>query len=72
MNKAYGKIWLKEEIETMISLEKSLQGHPRIAKQMMEHLPGKTAKQIRDKRREPSYKTRVEEYMVIQEHPATP
>jgi hypothetical protein len=46
----------------MIRLEKSLQGHPQIAKQMTEHLPGKTAKQIRDKRREPSYKAMVEQY----------
>jgi len=47
----------------MIRLEKSLQGYPQIAKQMTEHLPGKTAKQIRDKRREPSYKAIVEQYI---------
>ena len=29
---------------------------------MTEHLPGKTAKQIRDKGREPSYKAMVEQY----------
>jgi len=49
----------------MIHLEKSLQGLPQIAKQM-EHLLGKTAKQIRDKRREPSYKALVEQYKLTQ------
>jgi hypothetical protein len=59
-NKGYGKVWAKEELDKLIQLEKNLQGHPRIAKQMMEHLPGKTAKQIRDKRKEPSYKALLE------------
>ena len=36
----------------MIQLEQQLKGHPRIAKEMTAHFPGKTAKQIRDKRRE--------------------
>jgi hypothetical protein len=31
------------------SSKKTMKGHPQIAKQMIEHLPGKTAKQIRDK-----------------------
>ena len=57
----YDKVWQKE-VDTMIHLEKFLQGHPQFAKQMIEHLPGKTAKQIRDKRREPSYKALVEQY----------
>ena len=52
----------KEEMDTKILLEKSLLGHPKFAKQMMEHLPGKTAKQIRDQRSEPSYKALVEQY----------
>ena len=43
----------------MIRLEGSLRGHPQIAKQMMEHLPVKTFKQIRDKRNNPSYKALV-------------
>ena len=60
LSKGYGKVWQKEEVETMLRLEKSLKGHPQIAKQMMEHLPGKTAKQIRDKRKEASYKALVE------------
>jgi hypothetical protein len=52
--KGYGKVWSKEEVDIMIRLENSLQGYPQIAKQMMEHLPGITAKQIRDKRKETS------------------
>jgi hypothetical protein len=69
-SKGYGKVWQKDEVDTMIHLEKTLQGHPQIAKQMMEHLPGKTAKQIRDKRREPSYKALVETYKLAQGQPA--
>jgi len=68
-NKGYGKVWKKEEVDTMIRLEKALQGHPQIAKQMMEHLPGKTAKQIRDKRKEPSYKALTEQYYSETERP---
>jgi hypothetical protein len=56
----------------MLHLEKSLEGHPQIAKQMMEHLPGKTVKQIRDKRKEPSYKALVEQLASNQVHSATP
>jgi formate hydrogenlyase subunit 6/NADH:ubiquinone oxidoreductase subunit I len=51
-SKGYGKVRLKEEVDTMIRLEKSLRGHQQIAKQIMEHLLGKTVKQIRDKRTE--------------------
>jgi len=54
--KGYGKIWSKEDIDLMIQLEQQLKGHPRIAKEMTAHFPGKTAKQIRDKRREGPYK----------------
>jgi hypothetical protein len=60
LSKVYGKLWQKEEVETMLCLEKSLKGPPQIAKQMMEHLPGETAIQIRDKRKEASYKALVE------------
>ncbi|GFG30127.1 hypothetical protein Cfor_07569, partial [Coptotermes formosanus] len=60
--KGFGKIWRKEEIETMMRPKKSLHEHPQIAKQMMAHIPGKTAKQIRDKRKEPSYKSLVQAY----------
>jgi len=70
-NKGYGKVWQKEEVDTMIRLEKSLQGHPQIAKQMMEHLPGKTAKQIRDKRKQPSYKALTEQYYSTSGYPKT-
>ena len=55
--------WHKEEVvDIMIHLERSLKGHTQIAKQKMEHLLVKRAKQIRDKRREPSYKALVEQY----------
>ena len=70
-NKGYGKLWQKEEVDIMIRLEKSLQGHPQIVKQMMEHLPGKTAKQIRDKRKEPSYKALMEQCHSTSGHPRT-
>jgi hypothetical protein len=69
--KGYGKTWLKSEVDTMARLEQTLQGHPQIAKQMMAHLPGKTAKQIRDKRREPSYKALVDRYHAGPEPSAT-
>ena len=62
-SKGYGNVWLQEEVHIMIRLEKSLQGHRQKTKQMMDHLPGKTAKQIRDKRRESSYKAMVDQYI---------
>jgi len=40
----------------MLQLELRFKGHPRIAKQMVAHLPGKTAKQVRDKTKEVAYK----------------
>jgi hypothetical protein len=46
----YGKTWTKE-IERMMELELQLAQHPQAAKQMASHLPGKTAKKIRDKKR---------------------
>jgi len=61
-NKGYGKVWQKEEEDKMMHLLLFLQGHPQIAKQMMEHFPCMPAKEIRDKRREPSYKALVEQY----------
>jgi hypothetical protein len=69
--KGYGKVWSKEEVDVMLHLEKSLEGHPKIAKQMMEHLPGKTATQIRDKRKEPSDKALVQQLASNQEHSDT-
>jgi hypothetical protein len=61
-SKGYGKTWTKEEIDTMLLLEAQFAGHQQVAKQMEAHLPGKTAKQIRDKRREPTYRRRLEEH----------
>jgi len=69
--KGCGKMWRKEEQDTMIRLEKSLEGHPHIAMQMMEHLPEKSLKQIRDKRREPTFKALVEQYKATQGESAT-
>jgi len=57
---------------TLIRLEKSLEGHPHIAMQMMEHLPDKSLKQIKDKRREPTFKALVEQYKATQGDSATP
>ena len=48
LSMVYGKVWQKEEVDIMLRLDKTLKGHPHIEKQMMVHLPGKTAKQIRD------------------------
>jgi hypothetical protein len=56
----------------MLRLERSLHGHPQIAKQMMEHLPGKTARQIRDKRNDPSYKALLERQISTEKPSATP
>jgi hypothetical protein len=39
--------------------------------QMMEHLPDKSLKQIRDKRREPTFKALVEQYKANQGDSAT-
>jgi hypothetical protein len=50
----------------LLRAERTLRGHPQIAKQMMENLPGKTAKQIRDKRNYPSYKALVAELDIKQ------
>jgi hypothetical protein len=52
-------VFSKEEVKIIIRLEKTLQRHPRIAQQMKQHPPGNEAKQIRDKRREPSYQALV-------------
>jgi hypothetical protein len=60
-------VWNEKELDIMITLEKTLEGHPHIAMQMMKHLPGKSLKQIRDKRREPTFKTRVEQNKATQE-----
>ena len=61
-NKGYCKVWQKEEVYSTIRLEKSMQGHLQTSKPIVEHLPGRRAKQISDKHREPSYKVLVELY----------
>jgi hypothetical protein len=38
LSKGYGKVWQKDEVNTMLRLEKTLKGHPQIAKKMMEFL----------------------------------
>jgi hypothetical protein len=55
-----GKVWQKEGID-YDSPGKLFKGNLQIAKQMA-HIPGKTEKQIIDKRKEPSYKALVDEY----------
>jgi hypothetical protein len=54
-----GMAVFSKDVKIMIRLEKTLQRHPRIAQQMKQHPPGNEAKQIRDKRREPSYQVLV-------------
>jgi hypothetical protein len=44
-----------EEIELMLQLEEAFKGDPRISMKMAELMETKTAKQIRDKRKEPAY-----------------
>uniref|UniRef100_A0A1B0CZB4 Reverse transcriptase domain-containing protein n=1 Tax=Phlebotomus papatasi TaxID=29031 RepID=A0A1B0CZB4_PHLPP len=54
--------WTTEEIEIMFRLEVRFQGKPRIAKEMFGsgELPGRTLKQIRDKRNTTVYKRRLQ------------
>jgi hypothetical protein len=47
----------------MIQMELRVRGHPRLAKEMVPYFPGKTAKQIRDKRREAAYKTLLQSHL---------
>ena len=47
----------------MLQLEIQLQGHPRVAKEITAYFPGKTAKQIRDKRKETSYKQLLQAHL---------
>ena len=61
--KGYGKIWTKADVDRMLRLEVQLQGHPRVAKEMTAYFPGKTAKQIRDKRKETSYKQLLQAHL---------
>lgn len=45
-SRGQNKVWQKE-VNNMIPSVKSVQGHPQIAEHIMDHVPGKTAKQIR-------------------------
>jgi hypothetical protein len=47
----------------MLRLELRFKGNPRIAKEMETFFPGRTAKQIRDKRKDQSYKKLLEQYL---------
>jgi hypothetical protein len=60
--KCYGKTWSKEDIGLMVELEALFKGNPRIPKEMTPYFPEKTTKQIRDKRREASYKALIQSY----------
>jgi hypothetical protein len=59
-SKGLGIVWRMDE-KTIIRTESSLRDNPHLAQQVMEHLPNKTLKQIRDKRRELSYKARLDQ-----------
>ena len=47
----------------MLQLEFRFRGNPKVDKEMEAYFPRKTAKQIRDKRKESSYKTLFETYL---------
>jgi hypothetical protein len=64
-------VWQKEQVDTVIRLEKYLQGYPQTAQQKMEHLQGTTVKQMRDKHREPPCKALGEYYTLAQRHSTT-
>lgn len=56
-----GKIWTEEEEALMLELEIRFSGERNVASCMQEFFPGKTGKQIRDKRALASYKKKKEE-----------
>lgn len=58
-----GSRFAAEEITTMYQLERTYRGDPDIVQRMVEALGEKTLKQIRDKRREPAYCRRRDEYL---------
>jgi hypothetical protein len=60
--KGFGKVWMKEEIDTMLWIESSQLDRRDLVQQMAKQLPNKTLKQIRDKRREPMYKSRLRQH----------
>jgi hypothetical protein len=59
--KDYGQVWSKEEIDLMLRLETELLGERNISSKMCQHLPGKSNKQMRDKRAEATYRTMKED-----------
>ena len=69
--KGYGKVWSEADIDLMLQLEIQMRGHPRITKQMEPHFPGKTGKQIRDKRKAP-YKRMLQSLLEAAKAGATP
>lgn len=58
-----GKVWTEEEENRMLELEVRFRGERCVASLMQESLPGKTGKQIRDKRALSSYKKRRDEVL---------
>ena len=58
-----GKVFSEEEENRMLQLEVELRGERLVANLMKDHLPGKTGKQIRDKRATASYKRRLQEVL---------
>lgn len=58
-----GKVFTMQEEEKMFELEIVLRHESNISSKMREHLPGKTTKQIRDKRLTKTYKRRREEIL---------
>lgn len=48
---AHKRVWTKEEEQLLIELELLFEGNKNINKQIADHIPSKTAKQISDKRR---------------------
>jgi hypothetical protein len=62
LEKGYGKVWTKEETDIMIQLQIRFWGQHKFAKEMTAHFPGKTAKQIRNKRKD-TYKTLIQTHL---------
>jgi hypothetical protein len=71
-SKGFGQVWSKEEIELMHDLEIRLQGERYIANRMCEYLPSRTNRQIRDKRREKTYKEQVSRLLRELDHGGAP
>jgi hypothetical protein len=65
--KSYRKCWDKEEIDLMLQPKVQFHGDPRITKCMTKFLPEKTGKQIRDKRKELSYKTLLAKHIACKD-----